>query len=131
MLGWPIILVSFKLSKLFLRTKQLFRMRSEMRNLSIHIIVIVVVVVIIVVVVIVIIIVVVVDNIDDLHCNGSEGLDENKEREDRECLLACWLVTITPVSGTGIDDPLHKYNVTSHHFFEYFYFFEFFFFGYL
>ena len=103
-----------------------------MRNLSIHIIVIVVVVVvIIVVVVIVIIIVVVVDNIDDLHCNGSEGLDENKEREDRECLLACWLVTITSVSGTGIDDPLHKYNVTSHHFFEYFYFFEFFFFCYL
>ena len=79
-----------------------------MRNLSIHIIVIVVVVVIIVVVVIVIIIVVVVDNIDDLHCNGSEGLDENKEREDRECLLACWLVTITPVSGTGIDDTMSQ-----------------------
>ena len=75
-------------------------MKYERNMLSIHIIVVIVIVVVVIVVVIIVVIVVVVDNIDDLDCNRSKGLDEDKEGKDGEGILALRLVTtVASVSG--------------------------------
>ena len=86
----------------------MFQMKYERNMLSIHIIVVIVIVVVVIVVVIIVVIVVVVDNIDDLDCHRSKGLDKDKEGKDGEGLLALWLVTTvaSSVSGrqVGVDD---------------------------